>query len=236
MIGCVLTGHFYEFTLFSILLLIHEMGHICAGIYYHWHIKEIIILPFGGLTKFEDILNKPMKEEWWVTIMGPIFQIIGYHLLKGKIGDELFSFYHYALLFFNLLPIVPLDGSKIIHLIFQYFVSFYKSYQLLIFSSFVFTTLILSVVGIYTKSIFFVMTFLLLYKQIYKMYKEYRYYFRKFLLERYLYKIEFRKRYTIYGDSIKKMKRDHKHLFYIGNNYITERQILKKMFDKKRTL
>ena len=57
-------------------------------------------------------------------------------------------------------------------------------------------------------------------------------YFKKFLLERYLYNIKFKKRYTIYGTSLKKMKRDHKHLFYVENNYLTERQILKKTFDK----
>ncbi len=208
------------------------MGHISAGLYYHWNIKEVLILPFGGLTKFEDSLNKPMKEEFFVTIMGPLFQIVGYLLFKDHINDQLFSFYHYALLFFNLLPIVPLDGSKIIHLILQRFFSFYKSYQLLLLCSFIIATVLLFVVGWKEKSIFLIMSFLLLFLQLYKLYKEYHYYFKKFLLERYLYKIEFSKRHIIYGTSLKEMKRDYKHLFYTENNYVTEHQMLKKTFDK----
>ena len=94
---CVLTGYFYEFSLFTYLILIHELGHVLAGIYFKWNIKEIIILPFGGLTKFEELLNKPIIEEFIITIMGPIFQIIGYYILKCKVDSSLFTFFNNAI-------------------------------------------------------------------------------------------------------------------------------------------
>lgn len=218
------------------LLIIHELGHLSAGIFFHWHIKEVLIFPFGGLTVFEDILNKPLKEEALITLMGPMFQLIGYTLLKCKVNDSLFTYYHYALLIFNLLPIVPLDGSKLYHLILQLVFSFYKSYQILLFSSCILGGFLLLLNSLIFKSAFLVVTLLLLHKHIYKVYKEYPYYFRKFLLERYLYTIHFKKQKVINGASLKRMKRDYKHLFYIKHTYVTEKQLLKKTFDKKTSL
>ena len=58
--------------------------------------------------------------------------------------------------------------------------------------------------------------------------------FNKFLLERYLNQFKFRKKKTI--NSVDKMKKDYKHLFYINGKYLTESYFLKKMFDIKRIL
>lgn len=57
------------------------MGHIFAALYYKWNIVKIIILPFGGITIFNEIINKPIKEEFMIAIMGPIFQIVFYLIL-----------------------------------------------------------------------------------------------------------------------------------------------------------
>lgn len=168
--------------------------------------------------------------------MGPIFQILGFLLFKDIVNDPRFTYYHYALLIFNLLPIVPLDGSKILHLTLQYFFPFYKSYQILLILSCFLAVFLLLLNSLIFKSAFLVVTLLLLHKQIYKVYKEYPYYFRKFLLERYLYTLHFKKRRIINGASLKRMKRDYKHLFLIEKKYITEREILHKVFDKRRPL
>ena len=111
---CILCGYFYPFLLFMYLIVVHECGHIIAGIFCKWHIKKIVLLPFGGLTIFEDSMNKPMKEELVITIMGPLFQVIGYYLLKCKVDETLFFSFHYAILIFNLLPIPALDGCQVI--------------------------------------------------------------------------------------------------------------------------
>lgn len=77
---CSITGLFREFTVFFLIIVIHEIGHIIGGLYYNWPIDKIIILPFGGLTIFKQHLNVPLKEEFIVTLLGPIFQIIFYFL------------------------------------------------------------------------------------------------------------------------------------------------------------
>lgn len=223
------TGNFKSFCLFMTILIIHECGHVSAGLYYHWKISKIHIYPFGALTVFQDHLNKPMKEEFWIVLMGPIFQILFYYFLIFCHKDStLLESFHYGLLFFNLLPIIPLDGSKLFQLILQYFCSYWKSFILLWFVS-IGSIFIFCIQNI--KSLVWVLILLLLLEKGLNAY--YRRYsiFSKFLLERTLYSFSFPRRKNIVGENVKKMKRDTYHLFYKDGHYETEQQVLKKMFD-----
>ena len=95
----IITGNFKDFTLITLIIIIHELGHISAAIYYKWKIEKIVILPFGGITIFNEYLNRPIKEELLISIMGPIYQIIFYYLIcLFNLNTTLFSFYHYTLL------------------------------------------------------------------------------------------------------------------------------------------
>ena len=67
--------------------------------------------------------------------------------------------------------------------------------------------------------------------EIIKEISKHKYYFNRFLLERYLYNYDYRKRKTI--TKLTKMKKQTKHLFKIGKNYYIEKEIIKKLFDKK---
>ena len=58
--------------------------------------------------------------------------------------------------------------------------------------------------------------------------------FQKFLLERYMYDLPFKKSKTIKSLNLNKMQRDYRHIFYNGKIYVTEREILKKKFDFTR--
>ena len=68
-----------------------------------------------------------------------------------------------------------------------------------------------------------------LFVEVNKYYKEKDLIFNKFLLERYLNNINFKKEKVI--NDVSKMKKDYRHLFYIDNKYMTESTFLKKMFD-----
>ena len=104
----IITGHLKAFITIMTILLFHELGHILMALILKWKIKRIIILPLGCMTEFNEKLNKPILEELLILISGPIFQLILYIFYKTP--------YHYPLLFLNLLPIYPLDGSKFIFL------------------------------------------------------------------------------------------------------------------------
>lgn len=224
------TGNFKSFCLFMCILIVHELGHIVAGIYFKWNIEKIVLYPFGALTIFKEHLNKPIKEEFWIVIMGPIFQCLFYQLLSSGSISYLKSF-HYGLLLFNLLPIVPLDGSKLALLFYQYFFSYFSSHYFI----FILSLCLLPFLPIlFPKTLILLLLIATLIPKVITFFEERYSLFSKFLLERFLYSYSFPKRKIIKGEILKKMKRDTKHLFLIGGSYVTEYNLLRKMFDFKR--
>ncbi len=231
---CALTGYFKHFILFTLLIIIHELGHITGALIFKWKIKKVLILPLGGLTIFDEYLSKSIFEEFIILIMGPLYQIIFYYLFIFIFGyNELLNSYNYYLLVFNFLPIFPLDGSKLVNIILNKFFSFKFSHLVTLYISYIF--LIISIIYILKYKINLIMFFsiLIIFFKSMKELCNHKLIFNKFLLERYLYHFNFKKLKIIKSENIKKMKRDYKHIFYCNQEYVTEKNILKKKFDIK---
>lgn len=179
------TGYFKQlFTLLTIIL-IHELGHVLISQLLKWNIEKIVILPFGGITIFNELLNKPLIEEFLILIAGPLFQLI-FYLLFNNINIY-FNPYNYGLFIFNFLPIYPLDGYKLWMIIFSKYLP-YKvvNYLMLIIS------LIFIILGI-KLNLVNILIYLFLLIGLIKEYINLKYKYNKFLLERYLYKFNFKK-------------------------------------------
>ena len=228
----ILIGYFKFITYFMILIIVHELGHILISLIFKWNIEKIIILPFGGLTKYNEIINRSLIEEFLVSIAGISLQIIFYLLIKDYIDYKYFSIINYFIIIFNLLPIHPLDGSKILNVIFNKITSYKNSLLLTIIVSYIF--IIINVLFFYKINKLITLTLIFLLLEVNKLYKERNLLFNKFLLERHLNSFKFKKEKTI--DNINKMKKDYRHLFYINEKYLTETYFLKKMFDIKSNL
>lgn len=224
----ILTGLFKDFIYITLLIFIHEVGHNVGALIYNWKIKKVVILPFGGITIFDELINKSLKEEFVILILGPLFQILFYFILCIlNIENELITGYHYSLLIFNMLPIIPLDGSKLLNIILNKITSFNKSHLLTIYISII--TIIILIIKKKNLVLYMIIFFILL--KVIKEYKEHKYIFNKFLFERYNYNLKFKKTKIIKGINLKKMKKDYKHLFY-KEKYYTEKEILKKYFNR----
>lgn len=213
--------------MFSFCIITHEFGHVFTALYFKWNIKKIIILPFGGLTIFDELLNRPIKEEFFIAIMGPLFQCVIYFIfILFKINSIDYTIINKVILFINLLPIIPLDGAKIIRLICDYLFSLNISLNINLIISFLFLFLLL----IYNYNNFYVILMcIFLFKENIKQYINRKMYFNKFLIERALYNFNFKKIRYIYN--IKKIKRDYYHMIYDGKKYIKESNFLLKKFD-----
>ena len=209
------------------LIIVHELGHILISLLFKWNIDKIIILPFGGLTKYNEIINRPLIEEFLIAISGMLFQMIFYILIKNCVDCKYFSFINYFIIVFNLLPIYPLDGSKILNIFFNKITSYKNSLSLTIIISYTFIIILSFIFLNVNKIITFILVFLFL--EVNKLYKERKALFNKFLLERYLNDFKFKRKKTI--NNVYKMKKDYRHLFYIDGKYLTENFFLKKMFD-----
>lgn len=225
---CIFIGYFRDFLTFTLIIFVHELGHSFMAYILKWNINKILILPVGGMTKFSECLNKPIIEEFLIAISGPLLQIIFYILFKNKLN---LFYYHYLILIFNLIPVYPLDGAKILNLFLNKITSFKTSYLIGIYLSYVLIILLLSYF-IINKSYLIICTFIILLIQLYKEYNNINFVFNKFCLERYLNDYKFKKQKIILGNKLVKMKRDYTHIFFINNKYYREKVILANLFDK----
>ena len=225
---CFITGLIKELLSLSLIIIFHEFGHYLVSYLYKWNIKKIIIYPFGGLIKYEEVIDKPFIEEFLITISGPINQLLFFFLIyilykNSLLTDHFYSIiysYNKYILIFNLIPIIPLDGSKILNIFINKIFNFRLSYILLIYIS----IFILFFLFKYTNNIF-IMSYLL-----YEIINSLRYkniVFNRFILEKYLYINNFKKIIKI--DNINKMKRNKKYLLKYKNYYLNEKDYIKKI-------
>lgn len=228
---CILTGLLKDFVIISFIILFHEVGHILVSQIWKWEIDRIIVLPFGGITIFKEMINRPIKEELFIALAGPFFQSILFFIFSSS----KWSSYNLALLCFNLIPIIPLDGSKIVNLCLNRFFPFKKSHIFSIVISIILICIMIFYFGIERNLMMLIVISFLCFKVL-KEIKEHPYLFYKFLWERYSYYIYFKKKKILKSDSLKDMKRDYSHLFYRKNHYYTEKEMLREKFDNHRFL
>jgi len=128
--------------LFSIIL-IHEYSHFFVAKYFSYDIDEIVLYPIGAFLKIKDYGTHTILEDFLVAIAGAcshLFFIGISPVFKEWLGVHLYRYYllfHQQILFFNLLPIYPMDGSKIIFCFFRCHLSYLNSLQMTLYTSFV---------------------------------------------------------------------------------------------------
>ncbi|MGG5254903.1 M50 family metallopeptidase [Neobacillus sp. SM06] len=190
----VATAHFLELSIMMAIIFIHEMGHAAAAAFFSWRIKKIVLLPFGGVAEMDEHGNRPLKEEAIVVAAGPLQHVwmigLAYVLYLSSFMPEpffqLFFQYNLMILFFNLFPIWPLDGGKMIFLLFSLKKSFSQAHHItLIISGFVLSlfSLFIAVSAPYHINVWVVIGFLAF--SLFHEWKQRRYVFIRFLLERY---------------------------------------------------
>lgn len=118
----ILTGHFREIILLFLVVFVHEMGHYIGAHLFQWRVKKIELFPFGGVAEVEEHGNRPFREEIIVTLLGPLQHVwmvaaayLIYHLGWWELeGYKWFVKMNISLLVFNMLPVWPLDGGKLV--------------------------------------------------------------------------------------------------------------------------
>ena len=192
-------------------------------------IHKILIYPLGGISKFSTSYNISLVKELIILVFGPLFQILGWFLLIHLFPEKeiLISTYHYGILFFNLLPIYPLDGGKLLCLIFHTVCSYKKAFYftfcigyLLLFCFLVFT------VFSFSLNVFFLSIFLLV--KLTREYQQIPYFYERFLLERYLNHYFFKKSKLIKNTD--NFYRGYRHLIKEGDFYYLEDEYLEKKY------
>ena len=105
---------------FVLLLLVHELGHVIQLRREGIPASAPMFIPFLGALVALKELPKDAAAEARVGLAGPVLGSLAALLplaLYGATGDELFkalAFVGFFLNLFNLLPVVPLDGGRIV--------------------------------------------------------------------------------------------------------------------------
>lgn len=226
----LLSGFFHQVVLFTSIIFVHEMGHVLMALIFKWDVSKISFYAYGGESVFNEGFNKPLIEEALIMISGPFIQLIFVFILKMFLPFRyiyLVNSYNYSILFFNLLPVYPLDGGRLVGIIFNYFFSYKKSFKYTIFFSYFIIWLIMFIFFYFSINISLniVLMFIFL---IFKLKKEvilFPYVYNRFLLERVLYPVRYKKLRIV--NSYDDLYKDSRHLIRVNNYYVKEGYFLK---------
>lgn len=122
MIASIATGRFIELAMLFFIVLWHELGHLLAALRFGWTVREVKLLPFGGVVEVEEAGTLPVREEIWVALAGPMQNAIlsSACWLLGLAGfvdsgwADAFIRANLLIGAFNLLPVLPLDGGRML--------------------------------------------------------------------------------------------------------------------------
>jgi len=234
----LLSGLFKNIILIILIVVVHEFGHVFMVKLLGYETLEIQIYPFGGITKIKKDLNSPINHDLIIASGGFIFQIIlsiifivllNLNFITDKTFN-IFKTYNFSILFFNLLPIMPLDGYVIIKSLLEKILSIKWAHYITVSLSVIFILLYLQYNYIYSLNNYMI-TFFLFYKT-YVSIKNYNYIYNRFLLERYLKKYNYKKIRYLNNNNCNYFHRETFHIFKTKKEYIGEDRVLREKFDK----
>ncbi|MDD2237711.1 MAG: site-2 protease family protein [Kiritimatiellae bacterium] len=123
-------GLLFAVSLFACVAL-HELGHALVALKKGVRVRDILLLPIGGVAQMEEMPSEP-RDEIWIAAAGPAVSLL-LALLFGFIGMLLtlsfgpqsvfrspilslpvhLAFFNLILAVFNLAPSFPMDGGRI---------------------------------------------------------------------------------------------------------------------------
>lgn len=229
----LLAGYIKNAFLILLIVLVHEAGHVFFFRLFHIPIDKITIYPFGGVTCVHKKLHERIYKDILISLGGVFFQIGIFFLFlflyqKNFIVKEtyqLFCFYNKNILFFNLIPIIPLDGSKFLFALFSKYCSYCRSYCYMVFFGIFSLCLFIGYNFIYKVND--IILYLFLFYQLYVVIREYSSVMHKFYLERILYDHYYN---GIISETLDfhKLRIDKYHYFAVDGKMVNEKEYIRR--------
>ena len=165
-----------------IFIVLHELGHMLAGILLKLKLKNIEINPFGLSITFQGIGKnfsiKAPQNRILIAVAGPIINVLIIVFAFIFELDNIIIYSNILLLLLNLLPIYPLDGGRILKNILQIKLDYWKSLDITNYVSniaIIMITFMSSISIFYLKNIDIFLMVLYLWILIIKQNKQYKY-------------------------------------------------------------
>ena len=227
----LLCGYFNYFLIISIIIIVHDLGHLIFMKLFKIKIYNITIMPFGSIINTNIKYNISSNKLLLISLGGILIQLILYIIFYLLFKISFISIYSYniflnynnLIILFNIMPIIPLDGSKILLSLIE---------RLLPYKTSLIIINILSIVSIILFIFFNKVTFNIILLGLFLLNKTYieilnhNFIYHKFLLERYLNNYHYSKIKII--NNLKKVYKN-RYNFIDG---VREEEIYVKLFDK----
>ena len=224
-----LCSRFNYFFVIASIIFIHDLGHLITMKIFKINVSKLIILPFGSLIESNIKYNEKTIIKFLIAISGVIFQFILFFIVNllfkynliNTISLDIFNKYNKFIIIFNLLPIIPLDGSKILEALLESIIPF----KIIIYIKCIISIISIVILTFYLKLSLDLINILFI--SLFKTYEELlniNIIFNKFMLERYLYKPDFKK--VKYIKSISQFYKNR--INFINNS--NEIKVLEKIF------
>lgn len=125
-----LTRQIELYATIMVLCVIHELGHVVMGLIMGLKIEKIEIMPFGLSVSFKlniDDYKKKIKKgnilqfkKIAIAVAGPLTNlamlliVLNTNINLKIVSNEVLAYANILIMLFNLLPIYPLDGGRIL--------------------------------------------------------------------------------------------------------------------------
>lgn len=201
-----------------IIVCIHEYGHYYFAKKFAFEIEKVEIFPFGAFLSLNDYGMHHIVEELVMIMAGLSTHLVMYLIIVLFFNSEYLLAVNRLVFIFNLLPIYPLDGSKLLLLVMSLFKDYYQAVKLQIKLS-IFS---LSVLIVLYNQLGYLLIYLYLLYINYQYIKEFRYMIIRLYLKR------------MHGSQYHHLKVNHDYCFYrpylnyyvIDGRGFSEKQVL----------
>lgn len=117
-----LTGSHWALLTGFLAFLLHESGHALMARCTGQKLTGLEITPFGAVMEMDGLDSQPMLPAFLTAAGGPLFSLLGCFLASRLFESGLVAFafaqrfarFSFLLFLINLLPVLPLDGGRMI--------------------------------------------------------------------------------------------------------------------------
>lgn len=223
----IINNNFFNYISALLIVCIHEYGHYYFAKKFNFEIDKVEIFPFGAFLSVNDYGVHHICEELIMLMAGLVMHLPIYFIIEIFIKNQYLLEVNQLVLVFNLLPIYPLDGSKILLLLLSLCKDYYQAIKLQIKIS----LLSLSVlIVLYNKIGYLFVYFYLLYAN-YEYIREFRY----MIIRLYLKRMQHNQyKYCKINHNFK-FYRPYCNIYIIDGKTYSERQMLQFLIKKLKT-